>query len=54
MASLSVDLKISQVVDPKATARAAIPKYNTHAKTDRVSVDIKVKELSKGLSLFFR
>lgn len=27
MASLSVDLKISQVVDPKATARAAIPKY---------------------------
>jgi amidase len=27
MASLSVDLKISQIVDPKATARAAIPKY---------------------------
>ena len=27
MASLSVDMKISQVVDPKITARAAIPKY---------------------------
>ncbi|HHY81273.1 MAG TPA: acetamidase/formamidase family protein [Clostridiales bacterium] len=27
IASLSVDLKISQVVDPKMTARAAIPKY---------------------------
>lgn len=26
-ASLSVDLKISQVVDPKVTVRAAIPKY---------------------------
>lgn len=27
LASLSVDLKISQVVDPKKTIRAAIPKY---------------------------
>lgn len=27
LASLSVDLKISQVVDPKMTVRAAIPKY---------------------------
>lgn len=27
MASLSVDLKISQIVDPKVTVRAAIPKY---------------------------
>jgi len=27
LASLTVDLKISQVVDPKMTARAAIPKY---------------------------
>lgn len=27
LGSLSIDLKISQVVDPKATVRAAIPKY---------------------------
>lgn len=27
LASLSVDLKISQLVDPKITVRAAIPKY---------------------------
>lgn len=27
LASLTVDLKISQVVDPKMTVRAAIPKY---------------------------
>ncbi|WP_255374379.1 hypothetical protein [Tissierella sp. P1] len=27
LTSLAVDLKISQVVDPKKTIRAAIPKY---------------------------
>ncbi|NMB07622.1 MAG: acetamidase/formamidase family protein [Tissierellia bacterium] len=32
LASLSVDLKISQVVDPKATVRATIPKYVTTTK----------------------